>query len=117
MVKRLTKQNRSARVCAVVVAACLILVLTASSSEHASATLRRAQLSSQSAIRNPHFAIIKGQFEPTWESLKKSYKVPRWFQDAKFGIFIHWGLYSIPAHKSEWYAKHMYSDPEIIKWH
>jgi alpha-L-fucosidase len=35
-------------------------------------------------------------FEPTWDSLKK-HAVPEWFRDAKFGIFIHWGLYSVPA--------------------
>lgn len=35
-------------------------------------------------------------FEPTKTSLRK-HKVPDWFQDAKFGIFIHWGLYSVPA--------------------
>jgi len=59
----------------------------------------------------------KGPFEPTWESLKKNYRTPQWFQDGKFGIFIHWGLYSIPAHRSEWYAKHMYNDREISLWH
>lgn len=36
------------------------------------------------------------KFQPTWESISK-HKVPRWFDDAKFGIFIHWGLYSVPA--------------------
>ncbi len=35
-------------------------------------------------------------FQPTWDSLEK-HTVPGWFQDAKFGIFIHWGLYSVPA--------------------
>ena len=35
-------------------------------------------------------------YEPTWESLKK-HPLPDWFQDAKLGIFIHWGLYSVPA--------------------
>jgi alpha-L-fucosidase len=35
-------------------------------------------------------------FEPTWESLK-THQVPAWFEDAKLGIFIHWGLYSVPA--------------------
>jgi len=59
----------------------------------------------------------KGPFEPTWESLKKNYRIPRWFQDGKFGIFIHWGLYAIPAYRSEWYARHMYSDREISQWH
>jgi len=37
-----------------------------------------------------------GAYEPTWESLKK-HPLPDWFQDAKLGIFIHWGLYSVPA--------------------
>ena len=36
------------------------------------------------------------KFQPTWDSLEK-HQVPEWFQDAKFGIFIHWGLYSVPA--------------------
>jgi alpha-L-fucosidase len=36
------------------------------------------------------------KFQPTWDSLEK-HVVPEWFQDAKFGIFIHWGLYSVPA--------------------
>ena len=37
-----------------------------------------------------------GKFSPTWDSLQQ-HTVPTWFQDAKFGIFIHWGLYSVPA--------------------
>ncbi len=35
-------------------------------------------------------------YEPTWESVKL-HTVPEWFHDAKLGIFIHWGLYSVPA--------------------
>ena len=46
-------------------------------------------------------------FEPTWESLK-NYTVPTWYKDAKFGIFIHWGAYSVPAFKNEWYPRNMY---------
>ena len=47
-------------------------------------------------------------FENNWESLN-SRKVPEWFGKAKFGIFIHWGLYSIPAYApkkdyAEWYG-------------
>ena len=49
----------------------------------------------------------KGPFEPSWRSLK-NYKVPKWFQDAKFGIFIHWGVYSVPAFDNEWYPRNMY---------
>lgn len=46
-------------------------------------------------------------FEATWQSLSQ-YTVPAWFQDAKFGIFIHWGLYSVPAFADEWYPRRMY---------
>ena len=48
-----------------------------------------------------------GPFEPTWESLE-NYVTPEWYLDAKFGIFIHWGVYSVPAFKNEWYARNMY---------
>jgi len=47
------------------------------------------------------------KYEPNWESLKQ-YIVPDWFVDAKFGIFIHWGVYAVPAFGSEWYPRNMY---------
>lgn len=47
------------------------------------------------------------QFQPTWDSLK-TYTVPDWYQDAKFGIFLHWGPYCVPAFRNEWYPRHMY---------
>jgi alpha-L-fucosidase len=37
------------------------------------------------------------QFQPTEESLAK-HRVPSWYQDAKLGIFIHWGIYSVPGY-------------------
>jgi alpha-L-fucosidase len=37
------------------------------------------------------------KYEPTWESID-SRPVPKWFQDAKFGVFIHWGVYSVPSY-------------------
>ncbi|MDI9548548.1 MAG: alpha-L-fucosidase [Chloroflexota bacterium] len=48
-----------------------------------------------------------GPFLPTWESLMQ-YRVPDWYQDAKFGIFIHWGVYAVPAFGNEWYPRNMY---------
>ena len=50
---------------------------------------------------------IGGTYEPTWESLE-TYQVPRWYVDGKFGIFIHWGAYCVPAFGSEWYPRNMY---------
>jgi alpha-L-fucosidase len=46
-------------------------------------------------------------FQPTWESLN-TYTAPDWYQDAKFGIFLHWGLYCVPAFGNEWYPRTMY---------
>jgi alpha-L-fucosidase len=49
----------------------------------------------------------QGPYRADWESLEK-YEIPEWYQDAKFGIFIHWGVYSVPAFGSEWYPRDMY---------
>ena len=49
----------------------------------------------------------QGPFRGDWESLQK-YEVPEWYKDAKFGIFIHWGAYSVPAFGNEWYPRNMY---------
>ena len=46
------------------------------------------------------------KFEPTAESLRQ-YKCPEWFRDAKFGIFVCWNPYTVPA-ADDWYARHMY---------
>lgn len=48
-----------------------------------------------------------GPFRPDWGSLSK-YEPPQWYEDAKFGIFIHWGVYSVPAFGNEWYPRNMY---------
>ena len=53
------------------------------------------------------------KFESTVESLRANYRAPEWFRDAKFGIYVHWGVYSVPE-MGEWYARNMYveSRPE-----
>jgi alpha-L-fucosidase len=51
----------------------------------------------------------EGRFRPDWESLRK-YEVPEWYKDAKFGIFIHWGAYAVPAFGNEWYPRNMYRE-------
>jgi len=52
--------------------------------------------------------IAAGPFRADWESLQ-AYTVPEWYKDAKFGIFIHWGVYSVPAFGNEWYPRNMYN--------
>jgi alpha-L-fucosidase len=48
------------------------------------------------------------KFQPNYESLEKANPVPEWFKDAKFGIYFHWGVYSVPAFANEWYPRNMY---------
>jgi alpha-L-fucosidase len=58
-----------------------------------------------------------GPYLPNYESLDK-YEAPEWYKDAKFGIFIHWGVYSVPAYGSEWYPREMYiPGSDIYKHH
>ena len=51
--------------------------------------------------------IADGPFAADWESLASN-GVADWYQDAKLGIFIHWGVYSVPAIGNEWYPRRMY---------
>lgn len=59
--------------------------------------------------------ISAGPFGDKWESLA-GFQVPSWYQDGKFGIFIHWGAYSVPAFGNEWYPRNMYIEgsPEYL---
>nr|CAB3247398.1 alpha-L-fucosidase-like [Phallusia mammillata] len=63
-------------------------------------------------LRMDHQLLAKNQnepslkhstlYKPTWESID-SRPLPKWFDEAKFGIFIHWGVYSVPSYISEWF--------------
>lgn len=60
--------------------------------------------------------VVKGKFEPTWESLKQ-YETPEWFRNAKFGIWAHWGPQCQPG-QGDWYARFMYKQGSSqYKWH
>ena len=51
--------------------------------------------------------IENGPYKATWESLC-GHETPKWYRQDKFGIFIHWGIYSVPAFGNEWYAHYVY---------
>lgn len=57
-------------------------------------------------------------FKPSWNSLRQ-HTLPQWFRDAKFGIYAHWGIYSVPAcgHNGTWYAYNMYRPGNPQHWH
>lgn len=61
--------------------------------------------------------VKEDKFTADWESMKQ-FEVPEWFRDAKFGIYFHWGVYSVPAYETEWYSHYMYvPDHPIRKYH
>lgn len=48
-----------------------------------------------------------GKYKADWSSLSQ-HKVPEWYMHDKLGVFIHWGVYSVPAFGCEWYSRGMY---------
>ena len=67
--------------------------------------------------------MVRAQvYEANWESLDKR-PVPQWYRDAKFGIFIHWGVYSVPGFRkkgeyAEWYQNGLNTgDSSTIAFH
>ncbi|MFZ5831292.1 MAG: alpha-L-fucosidase [Planctomycetota bacterium] len=61
-------------------------------------------------------SAFAAEYEPTWDSLSK-HPMPEWLVDAKFGIYAHWGVYSVPAYQTEWYPKWMYQEGHPIYKH
>ncbi|TGV04167.1 alpha-L-fucosidase [Flavivirga rizhaonensis] len=57
--------------------------------------------------KNEQIVDLQENYRPDWQSVQK-YEVPKWFNDAKLGIFIHWGPYAVPAYCNEWYPNRMY---------
>ena len=60
-------------------------------------------------------------YQPKWDSLDQR-PCPEWFLDAKFGIFIHWGVYAVPSwgkvgEYAEWYWNHIHDrKPDNVWW-
>ena len=52
--------------------------------------------------------IAAGPFRDSWESLSR-HKMPDWYEKSKLGIFVHWGVYSVPGFGNEWYSRNMYN--------
>ena len=67
-------------------------------------------------------ALFAQRYDTTWESLDKR-PVPQWYKDVKFGIFIHWGVYSVPGFRTkgqyaEWYQNGLNTgDTATISFH
>ncbi|TWT85835.1 Alpha-L-fucosidase [Posidoniimonas polymericola] len=63
-------------------------------------------------------SLAEEKYEPTWESLRRHTPAPEWFRDAKFGVYFHWGVYSVPAYSNEWYPRNMHlTDTDVYRRH
>ena len=60
---------------------------------------------------------VKPRYTPDYASLSKHNQQPDWFQDAKLGIYFHWGVYSVPAFGNEWYPRRMHFEDDITYKH
>ena len=60
--------------------------------------------------------IAQGPYQPNWGSLMAA-PVPDWFRKRKLGIFVHWGIYSVPAKFNEWYSRNMYIKDSVEYQH
>lgn len=60
------------------------------------------------ALEQIDAVIADGPHSADWASLQTT--PPQWYVDGKFGIFIHWGPYAVPAFGSEWYPRNMYRE-------
>ena len=63
----------------------------------------------QEYLKQIDTVIENGKFKDNWKSLS-NHKTPDWYYKGKFGIFIHWGIYSVPAYGNEWYSRNMYNE-------
>jgi alpha-L-fucosidase len=77
----------------------------------AAATLSLFRLPAASANSGPQ------SYTASWSSVDQHPPAPAWFQDAKFGIYYHWGVFSVPAFSNEWYPRNMYNSGSIENQH
>jgi alpha-L-fucosidase len=65
------------------------------------------------------YKSLKGTevFKPDSATIAQHYQIPEWFKDVKFGVFIHWGVYAVPAFGNEWYPRHMYQEGSDVNKH
>ena len=51
---------------------------------------------------------LQPPYQESWESLASYPEAAEWFKDAKFGIYAHWGVLSVPAYANDWYPRNMH---------
>ncbi|XP_076804146.1 alpha-L-fucosidase-like [Clavelina lepadiformis] len=92
-----------------------ILVLATKPSQHDSDFSLRNLQNAVDRANTTHESKGKSEpvhtYQPTWDSLD-SRPLPAWYDEAKFGIFIHWGVFSVPSFVSEWFWWYWKGSPQ-----
>ena len=86
----------------------ILLGLSAIAAAPASAEVSGYEAKVEAQLAAVREGVKDGPYRPDWDNLRAKYRTPEWFRDAKFGVFIHWGVYSVPAFANEWYSRNMY---------
>lgn len=71
-----------------------------------SQVLTKLLLSEKGGLDSPT-SKTGSKYDPTWDSID-SRPLPQWFDEAKIGIFLHWGVFSVPSITSEWFWTHLH---------
>jgi len=66
-----------------------------------------ARLIVEEYLKTIEEVIASGPYKDDWDTFT-DFEVPSWFSRAKFGIFVHWGIYTMPENSNEWYSRNMY---------
>ncbi len=82
--------------------ACVCLFITAAEKTNAQTETKPSEPSVRSDFKPGQYPEV---YQPNWDSLAKHGSAPQWLSDAKLGIYFHWGPYSVPAFKTEWYPR------------
>ena len=98
---------RMAHVTALALVAGCGLILSAATSG-ANEIPKEYQDAIQKQLQTVDKGVAEGPYKADWDDLKRHDAAPEWFRDAKFGIYWHWGVYSVPAYGSEWYPRNMH---------
>ena len=102
------------------VCACVILLTFATSAARADEmTPQRHKAELDKLLATMEKTIAAGPYKATEESFD-AYQAPEWYADAKLGIFIHYGIFSVPGYSGIgcWYGHHMYEPKEgAFKFH
>ena len=91
-----------------IIASVIAISLAGCSDKSATITEENVALSRAQKLAEIEQVANQGPYKASFESFTQ-YQIPDWYQDAKFGIFIHWGVYSVPAFNGEWYPRKMYN--------